>query len=717
MKFGKSLSEKVRHDWKEYAVSYKEMKRVIPKDDLFIEPTPSYPEYWALYQQSQDAITTFYNEKTVWANQEAQTLQSRLEKYRLSKLPGSTVSCTTSVEELIKCTLAYKIELEYIREFLSINHTAFSKILKKYDKRTFSNVREEKLEEIVKTHPFLDGTAMDRFLQKANFLMNSLELLERRPASAPSAVAGAGTGGARGMTRQKADSYRNMGKPTTGTSGIQGRSRGPSLGSRDIIETTKGILDDIDKSPFFTKNKAKRNPRFRHEEIKTGPILGKGEYSIVREVTAFDITDSCPICVIHNFKESADSSSGSMKASESSDQMFDRNAKKKEVSVNAHTRNANRHESELNLSGMYIAEDNVSDSDMNSFQDDHEEEDHEDVANRGFMKHHCFRDGSARYAIKQLKSTLTGTKRADGAIDLAIEAKFLSVLCGHPNIIKLCGLGGTSGHPNSFIILDRLYDTLDVKIDYWKAKEDEYTGFLGMKKHKPQLKLLFNERLLAGYDIGRAVKYLHSNEYVHRSYFYSFIHSSSSPFSLLTYLFIHLPHPILSYRAASYTEISSRRTLALTYSETLKSLISVSQKSCGTRIKLPPISTKHQDVLGLGDTWHQRWFSASTTESRLMYFLSRFCFGRSLALPNLSRDSSMKSIPSLWFRRDSAHLLKMSGRLSSSMSSRKLGVTIQLSVPLSTRFVTRSQAKSQIQILSMELMECRALNVSWIVRY
>jgi serine/threonine protein kinase len=346
--------------------------------------------------------------------------------------------------------------------------------------------------------------------------MNSLELLERRPASAPSAVAGAGTGCARGMTRQKADSVRNFKGSTTGTSGIQGRSRGPSLGSRDIIETTKGILDDIDKSPFFTKNKAKRNPRFRHEEIKTGPILGKGEYSIVREVTAFDITDSCPICVIHNFKESADSSSGSMKASESSDQMFDRNAKKKEVSVNAHTRNANRHESELNLSGMYIAEDNVSDSDMNSFQDDHEEEDHEDVANRGFMKHHCFRDGSARYAIKQLKSTLTGTKRADGAIDLAIEAKFLSVLCGHPNIIKLCGLGGTSGHPNSFIILDRLYDTLDVKIDYWKAKEDEYTGFLGMKKHKPQLKLLFNERLLAGYDIGRAVKYLHSNDIIYR---------------------------------------------------------------------------------------------------------------------------------------------------------------------------------------------------------
>ena len=577
------------------------MESCIQKDDVFvdilssehqssvgIDRTTIYPEYWALYKHSQDVITKFYNEKMEWADQEAQTLQSHLEKYRLSKLPGSTFSSTASVDELIKCTLAYKIELEFIREFLSINYTAFCKILKKYDKRTFSNVGEGKLEEIVKTHPFLDGTAMDGFLQKADLLMNSLEialLLELRPASAPI------DGGARGKTRQKADSNRHLGR-FTGAS-MQGRLRGATIGSRDIIETTKGILDDIDNSPFFTKYKAKRNPHFSHEEIKTGAILGKGEYSIVREVTAFDITDSCPICVIHHFKESVDSS-GSMEAGESSNQIFDRNAKKKEASANAQARDANRRESDLSMSSLFIAED-VSESDMeSSFQDDHEEEDREDVTNRGFMKHHCFRDGSARYAIKQLKSSLTGTKRADGAIDLAIEAKFLSVLCGHPkyvggstlyslllftiqfahlfippplprSIIKLCGLGGASGHPNSFLILDRLYDTLDIKIDSWKAKEDEYTGFLGMKKQKSQLKLLWNERLLAGYDVGRAVKYLHSNKYVDRYSFYALL-----TFTIhFAHLFIHL-----HYHAASYGEISSLKILALMYWETQKSLIS-----------------------------------------------------------------------------------------------------------------------------------------------
>ena len=52
------------------------------------------------------------------------------------------------------------------------------------------------------------------------------------------------------------------------------------------------------------------------------------------------------------------------------------------------------------------------------------------------MAHHCLRDGQARYAVKHVKEALVGGRRVDSAIDLAIEAKFLSVL-GHPNIIRL----------------------------------------------------------------------------------------------------------------------------------------------------------------------------------------------------------------------------------------------------------------------------------------
>ena len=74
--------------------------------------------------------------------------------------------------------------------------------------------------------------------------------------------------------------------------------------------------------------------------------------------------------------------------------------------------------------------------DIDEFEDDHVEESEELTSNRGFMKEHCFRKNVARYAIKEVKTSLDGPTLADGALDICIEAKFLSVI-SHPNIIKL----------------------------------------------------------------------------------------------------------------------------------------------------------------------------------------------------------------------------------------------------------------------------------------
>lgn len=48
-------------------------------------------------------------------------------------------------------------ELDLVLEFLNLNKMAFSKILKKYDKRTGSCIRDEKLAELGVSHAFLDG--------------------------------------------------------------------------------------------------------------------------------------------------------------------------------------------------------------------------------------------------------------------------------------------------------------------------------------------------------------------------------------------------------------------------------------------------------------------------------------------------------------------------------------------------------------------------------
>jgi SPX domain-containing protein involved in vacuolar polyphosphate accumulation len=527
MKFGKSLSEKVRDDWKEFAVDYKGMKKVLPKDDdLFIptyetdkvelpddgkegidcSPDSLYPEYWRLYQHSLEAISNFYNQKSSWAQSRFKSLQGKVDKYRLAKLPGSSLSADMTADELKAQVIEFKTELEYVRQFLAINYTAFSKILKKYDKRTLSSLRDKKLEELLRDKPFLDGSTLEPLVQNAKNLVGIVDGLDGRPRTTSTtstrSVGGARSPGGGDVNDGTIGSvYPGDGSVFTSCSMTRGEA---SL----IYEQAKKILDKIETSPFFTKYKAKPVPRFLPEEVESGVVLGEGEFSIVREVKAFDVDELCPICVIHRFKDSSDVS---MEASAPSNERNDRDDKKKvvKVEVSAHAKALMRSKDSFIMS---IKGDDVSDLDMESFQDDHEEEDNEVVASRGFMKHHCFRDGSARYAVKQLKGTLTGSKRADGAIDLSIEAKFLSVL-SHPNIIRLCGIGGARGHHRSFLVLDRLYDTLDIKIEYWRKKEDEYKGFFGLsKKHKSQQALMWKERLLAGFDIGRAMKYLHGHE-------------------------------------------------------------------------------------------------------------------------------------------------------------------------------------------------------------
>lgn len=499
MKFGKSLSEKVRDEWKEYAVNYKAMKRTLPEKDAYTEseklnegsPEEAFPDYWDLYRTSQESVTAFYDEKRSWASSEASNLRSRVEKYRLSKAPGSTLTTTDDGDGLRRSITGYQHGVEFAQEFLSINYTAFVKILKKYDKRTLSTVRETKLEEILVSHPFLDGSALQEFIKKCDELSKDVDRID-------------------GIIRRD--------ESLSADDSINAKDKVPIAGSHlrptttstvNITATARNILEKIDKSPFFTKYKARQNPVFIDKEIEKGDILGEGEFSIVREVNAFNVNAICPICMIHALEEPE-----GMATSESTSQVNNRN---REQSNDSSSQCIKVPQNEPTISGdnykLTISGDQMKNIDMESFQDDHEEQDNDNVANRGFMKHHCFRNGSARYAIKQLKRSLAGTKRADGAIDLSIEAKFLSVL-SHSNIIKLCGTGGTPGHPNAFIILDRLYGTLGDRIEVWKMKEREFSGII--KRKKSQLKLLFNDRLLAGFDIARAMKYLHDHDIMYR---------------------------------------------------------------------------------------------------------------------------------------------------------------------------------------------------------
>ena len=138
------------------------------------------------------------------------------------------------------------------------------------------------------------------------------------------------------------------------------------------------------------------------------------------------------------------------------------------------------------------------------------------MRSRRYLSNNCLRDGDARYAIKKVRTDLDSEDFCRGIRDLALEAKFLSVI-DHPHIIKIRAMASSKYLSRDFfVILDRLYNTLEKQIEIWGDVKRVYNGpiaklldFRGKKKKK-----LLMKKLNVAYDIASAVDYLHANRYV-----------------------------------------------------------------------------------------------------------------------------------------------------------------------------------------------------------
>jgi len=66
-----------------------------------------------------------------------------------------------------------------------------------------------------------------------------------------------------------------------------------------------------------------------------------------------------------------------------------------------------------------------------------------------------------------------------------------------------------------FIIMDRLFETLDVRLAAWCKQEKTFGGKLfGLGKKKSRLRALMVDRMTVAYDLAAAFFYLHENRYV-----------------------------------------------------------------------------------------------------------------------------------------------------------------------------------------------------------
>ena len=137
-------------------------------------------------------------------------------------------------------------------------------------------------------------------------------------------------------------------------------------------------------------------------------------------------------------------------------------------------------------------------------------------------------EADALYAVKTLRRQCMCDPDIfkHGAADLALEAHFLQAL-QHEHIIQIHAVPKgnifdniASAKPYGyFIVLDRLTDTLDKRIEQWHAEQDKHHGSIlsrwshDFREHK-RLELV--ERLRVAYAIADALEYLHLRRVIFR---------------------------------------------------------------------------------------------------------------------------------------------------------------------------------------------------------
>jgi len=161
-----------------------------------------------------------------------------------------------------------------------------------------------------------------------------------------------------------------------------------------LLEKSDKILASVDESYIISHrgHKQRLMPVFRPEEISLGKTLGSGGFGVVNEIIKFTLDPE----------------------EESEQKEYQRQKLINGTSPNHPGR----------VSTVISTPEELS-------QTNHV---HYDVRQaRHWMTKRCLRKGVARYALKRLHGELTDVEKARGMIDLAVEAKYLSVVW-HPNI-------------------------------------------------------------------------------------------------------------------------------------------------------------------------------------------------------------------------------------------------------------------------------------------
>lgn len=258
--------------------------------------------------------------------------------------------------------------------------------------------------------------------------------------------------------------------------------------NNSVVNSVMKSLDLVQKySATFKERKYNALPKFHKSELTLGKMLGEGSYSSVFEIKSIQLSE-----------------------------IEDENTKK--IPFSASTLPITDDDDDYNQDKVFIATHCLRLHDTTSTNHEFNSKKH----------------GDSRYAIKFLKSEIMNKQLnyQRGAIDIAREGAILSSL-SHPNIIRLRGLSsdGPTGFAykktgNYFLILDRLYDTLEKRMEKWSSSckglglTDNIKSLFGSSKSSKSIlkkkRMLLVQRLLVAYDLAQALQYLHKRNIMYR---------------------------------------------------------------------------------------------------------------------------------------------------------------------------------------------------------
>jgi hypothetical protein len=238
---------------------------------------------------------------------------------------------------------------------------------------------------------------------------------------------------------------------------VQSKRQKEIEATRKLLAESSRLLKEVDESEILTSGRKRLYPTFERSELKFGPLLGVGGFGIVFEVkdfnlkipTVVEVTETKSNQTTAEATEAAatDAPSGATATdaatpSESNenggDAATDAHGGSDDLTERSHTGD----DSQSPIIHTTIAF-NKNDNDFGEYADieelpnstaaTHDDEHYDVYTARKLMARMARRNGDARYAVKRLHRDLTDLERARGMIDLAIEAKYLSVVW-HPNI-------------------------------------------------------------------------------------------------------------------------------------------------------------------------------------------------------------------------------------------------------------------------------------------